>query len=69
MEGILDGLIEDMVAIGTPEAVVSFSFQHFLCPNFFEPVEPMSGIYSQTPLLLVISLFLFVVLLYHVLNR
>lgn len=26
LEGILDGLIEDMIAVGTPEATVSFTF-------------------------------------------
>jgi hypothetical protein len=26
LEGILDGLIEDMITVGTPEATVSFTF-------------------------------------------
>jgi hypothetical protein len=45
LEGILDGLVEDMVAVGTPEAMVSIL--HYLVPP--ENQEIISMILRRLP--------------------
>lgn len=45
LEGILDGLVEDMVAVGTPEAMVSILSQPLLA-ILFQIITPIYTLFS-----------------------